>query len=174
MSDGFSIKVDLPDFRRQLAELEKRVRTRVVRGAVRDTARAFQRAAKARAPVLRKSDPRRIPGRLRDSIVITAQRGRRGVVAFTVVPRARKATKRRAAADVPFYWVFLEGGWIPRGPGQRITGGRLRKARARAELSHARVQVPFIEPTFRATQGALVTTFNAGIERRLAELQAVK
>jgi len=174
MSDGFKVVFDLPDFRRQLAELEKRARNSVVRGAARDTARAFQRAAKARAPVLRKADPRRIPGRLRESIVITSQRGRRGVIAFTVVPRARKATKRRAAADLPFYWVFLEGGWTPRGPGDRWRGGARRRNEIRNASASRRIQMPFIEPAFRASQGSLVTTFNAGIERRLSELQGVK
>lgn len=174
MPDGFSIHIDLPDFRRQLAEIEKRVRTRVVRGAARDAARVAQRAVKSAAPVLRKADPRRIPGRLRESIVISNRRAARGVIAFTVVPRARKATKRRAAADLPFYWVFLEGGWLPRGPGQRISGGRWKKARVRAELFHTRVQVPFIEPAFKSSQGAVVAAFNAGVERRLAELQTVK
>ena len=114
------------------------------------------------------------PGRLRESIVISNRRAGRGVIAFTIVPRARKATKRRAAADLPFYWVFLEGGWLPRGPGQRISGGRWKKARVRAELSHTRVQVPFIEPAFKSSQGAVVAAFNAGVERRLADLQSVK
>lgn len=174
MPDGFRVQVDLPDFRRQLAEIEKRVRTRVVRGATRDAARVAQRAVKSAAPVLRKADPRRVPGRLRESIVISNRRAPRGVIAFAIVPRARKATKRRAAADLPFYWVFLEGGWVPRGPGQRITGGRWKKARVRAELSHARVRVPFIEPAFKSSQGSVIAAFNSGVERRLSELQTVK
>jgi len=174
MPDGFKVEVDLPDFRRQLAEIEKRVRTRVVRGATRDAARVAQRAVKSAAPVLRKADPRRVPGRLRESIVISNRRAPRGVIAFAIVPRARKATKRRAAADLPFYWVFLEGGWVPRGPGQRITGGRWKKARVRAELSHARVRVPFIEPAFKSSQGSVIAAFNSGVERRLSELQTVK
>jgi hypothetical protein len=174
MRDGVSVKVDIPDFRRQLAEVEQRMRRRVVTGAIRDAAKVFQRAAKQRAPVLRKPDPRRIPGRLRESIVIARVRGVRGAVALRVVPRSRRATTRRAAADVPFYWVFLEGGWIPRGPGQRIAGGTRRKARERARTSYRRVQFPFLVPAFQSSQGAALSAYNAGIERRLAQVQAVK
>lgn len=174
MRDGVSVKVDIPDFRRQLAEVEQRMRRRVVTGAIRDAAKVFLNAARQRAPVLRKPDPRRIPGRLRESIVIARVRGGRSKFALRVVPRSRKETSRRAAASVPFYWVWLEGGWIPRGPGQRVRGGERARSRERARSSYRRVQYPFLGPAFQSSQGAALAAYNAGIFRRIREIQAVK
>jgi hypothetical protein len=173
MPDQITVRVNLPDFRRQLQEIGDRMEKRVVRGALRDASRVFQRAAKQRAPVLRKPDPRRVPGRLRESIVVASVRGPRGVIRFRVVPRARKATRRRGKADLPFYWVWLEGGWIPRGPGRRLRGGQSRKREIRASSGRT-YRYPFLAPAFQGAQGAALAAYSSSFERRIALIQSVK
>lgn len=173
MRDEISVRINLPDFRRQLQEIGDRMEKRVVRGALRDASRVFQRAAKQKAPVLRKPDPRRIPGRLREAIVVASVRAPRGLIRFRVVPRARKATRRRGKADLPFYWVWLEGGWIPRGPGRRVRGSVARKREIRASSGRT-YRYPFLAPAFQSAQGAALAAYNSGFERRLALIQSVK
>jgi HK97 gp10 family phage protein len=170
MSDGFRVTMNLPDFRRQLRELGERVEKRVVRNATRAAARVFRDAARAEAPVLAEPNPRRVAGALRRGIYAGPSKVRRGrgIVAFYVGVRASK-TARKTARD-PFYWRFLEAGWIPRGPGQRIQGGTRRKALERTRTAGRRIARPFLATAFRRAQGAAVAAFNARIESELATL----
>jgi HK97 gp10 family phage protein len=170
MSDGVTVTINLPDFRRQLRELGERVEKRVVRNATRAAARVFRDAARAAAPVLSEPDPRRVAGALRRAIYAGPSKIRRGrgVVASYVGVKASR-TARKTARD-PFYWRFLEAGWIPRGPGQRIQGGTRRKALERSRLAGRRVAVPFLAPAFRRVQGAALAAFNARVESELAAI----
>lgn len=172
MPDGVKVTIDLPDFRRQLREVEKRFRRRAVSQGVRDAAKVFRDAARQSAPVLRRRDPRRLPGVLRNAITIArSKRAPRGAVAYSVIVRAGKG--RRGTARDPFYWRFLEAGWIPRGPGRRVRSSA-RQRNAERDGGRGRVSYPFLAPAFRSRQGAAVSAFNRGVERRLAEVQAVK
>lgn len=173
MRDGVSLKVDLPDFRRQLAELDRRMQNRVVGAGVRAAGRLFRDAARGGAPVLRKPDRRRSAGALRRSIVLARQRGPRGTIAYAVTVRASRSA--RGTQRDAFYWRFLEGGWIPRGPGNRLRGGTRRKALERSRLAAARVQYPFLEPAYQRSKGSALATFNATVQARLtSELQTVR
>lgn len=167
-----TVTVNLPDFRRQLAEVEKRTRLRVTRNAVRAAASVFRRFARDRAPVLKatgKFNRHRVPGALKRNIDIRQVRSReRGVVGLNVGVRVGKSTKGRG---VPFYWRWLEGGWIPRGRGQGIKGGDRSKALQRRRLiagGAKRRQFPFLAPAFAAGQGAAVQAFNDRMEREFA------
>lgn len=168
MSDGIRVTMDLPDFRRQLRELSAKVEKRAVRNATRAAARVFRDAARAAAPVLREPDGRRVAGALKAGIIAAPSKVRRGrgVVAFYVGVKAAK--KSRKTARDPFYWRFLEAGWIPRGPGNRIKGGTNRKALERRRTAGRRVAVPFLAPAFRQVQGAAVAAFNARLDAELA------
>jgi HK97 gp10 family phage protein len=170
MSDGVVIKFNLPDFRRELAALGERMEKRAVRNATRAAARVFRDAARARAPVLAEPEPRRVAGALRRAIYAGPSKinRRRGVVAFFVGVKASRAA-RKTARD-PFYWRFLEGGWIPRGPGQRLQGGTRRKALERSRTAGRRISRPFLAPAFRAQQGAAVAAFNARLEKEITTL----
>lgn len=170
MSDGFRVTMNLPDFRRQLRELSAKVEKRVVRNATRAAARVFRDAARAEAPVLAEPDFRRVAGALKRAIYAgpsKVKRGR-GVVAFYVGVKASR-TARKTARD-PFYWRFLEGGWIPRGPGQRIKGGTNRKALERSRTASRRIARPFLAPAFRRAQGAAISAFNTRVEAELAAI----
>lgn len=173
MPDGFNVKVDLQDFRRQLAEVDRRMRRRAISQGVRDAAKVFRDAAREKAPVLRKASRYRIPGSLRAAITIArSKRAERGAVAFSVIVRASKG--RRGGNRDPFYWRFLEGGWIPRGPGQGLRGGARSRSAQRQRLSAGRLQFPFLAPAFQQASGSALAAFERGVERRLAEVQAVK
>lgn len=171
MPDGFEVNIDLPDFRRQLAEVGRRIERRAVSQGVRNAARVMRDEARKRAPVLRVPTPRRIPGALRQAITIARTRKKqRGLIGYSVIVRASKA--RRGGYRDPFYWRFLEAGWIARGPGRRLRGSASRKAEQRAS-SGRRYQFPFLAPAFRQSQGAALAAFNAGVESRIAEAQSV-
>jgi hypothetical protein len=84
---------------------------------------------------------------------------------------ARSGRKAGAKGRDAFYWRFLEGGWIPRGQGQRLRGGTRRRALERERLLKGgarRVAYPFLAPAFASGQGAAVAAFYAKIEQRIA------
>lgn len=163
------VKVDLPDFRRQMAEVGKRMSTRVTRNAVRAAASVFRRFARDKAPVLKTVAKNRVPGALKRNIDIRRGRSRdSGVIGLNVGVRVGKSTKGRG---VPFYWSWLEGGWIPRGRGKGIKGGDRSKALQRRRLiagGARRRQFPFLAPAFTAGQGGAVQAFNDRMEREFA------
>ena len=163
------VKVDLPDFRRQMAEVGKRMSTRVTRNAVRAAASVFRRFARDKAPVLKTVAKNRVPGALKRNIDIRRGRSRdSGVIGLNVGVRVGKSTKGRG---VPFYWRWLEGGWIPRGRGQALRGGNRSKALQRRRLltgGAKRRQFPFLAPAFAAGQGGAVQAFNDRMEREFA------
>lgn len=173
MPEGVSVRVDLRDFRRQLREVGDRVERRAVSQGLRDASRVFRDQARAGAPRLKSRDARRIPGTLARAIAIVRQRRvPRGVVGYRVTVRSASKARLGTARD-PFYWRWLEGGWIPRGPGRRLRGGADSK-RSQRQGAGGRVAYPFLAPAFRSGGGAALAAFERGVERRLAEVQAVK
>lgn len=173
MRDGVSVRVNLPDFRRELAALDARMQRRVLTRAVRAAGGVIQAAAKGLAPRL--STPRRdrVPGLLASRIAVRRSRfGRRGVIKFFVGVRGAKKTQRGRAQD-PFYWKFLEGGWVPRGPGRKLAGGeRSRALQRRRALSGGarRVQVPFLAPAFQRAAPTALAKFTSVVEAGVREL----
>ena len=161
MVDGVTVKVDLVRFKRELREFGAKAERRVTTNAVRAAARVFVASAKDGAPVLRKLDKRRVPGALARGIAFFRTRNApRGTVSYSVGVRASKAQKKRGAD--PFYWRFLEAGWIPRGRGQRLRGGTRRRALERRRLTAAgvgKVQYPFLAPAFKRSGSAALAAF---------------
>jgi HK97 gp10 family phage protein len=174
MSDAVTVKINLGQFRRELADLGLKVERRVTTNAVRAAARVYRDAAKGGAPRLRKPDPRRIAGALAAAVsIFRARNAQRGTVTYSVGVRASKAAKGRGAD--PFYWRFLEAGWTPRGRGQALTGGRNRKSleRSRARAAGGRfVQYPFLAPAFQRSSSAALAAFERRFDSDLAALNA--
>jgi HK97 gp10 family phage protein len=178
--DLVSVKTNLADFRAQLKAVGLKMERKIVRAATRDALKIYKAAATRLAPELSLSavkERRRIRGALKSSIYIgTSRRAPKGTVSMFVGVRA----KRRFAtlAVDAFYWRFLEGGWMPRGPGRKLTGGVRRRALER-ERNRARgarfVQRPFLLPAFRIVgTGAPQIAFEARVERELALINASK
>lgn len=167
------VVTNLPDFKRQLVALGQRVEKRLVNRALRAAGRVFRDEAKRQAPVLKDlGNTRRAAGALRRGIYVGRSRSssRKDAPAVFVGVRATPATKRRAAAD-PFYWRFLEAGWMPRGAGRRLKGGeRFRKLQRdrSAKAGARRLEYPFLKPAFDTKRQQAVEAFSrsltAGIE----------
>jgi HK97 gp10 family phage protein len=170
MSDGITVKVDLARFKRDIGEVRSKVEKIVVRQALRAGARVFRDSARSGAPRLRKADPRRVPGALARAVVIFRPRSQgRGSITYTVGVRASKSQK--AKGNDPFYWRFLEAGWMPRGPGQKLRGGSRRKSleRSRARSGGASfVKFPFLDPAFKNSGGAALAAFTDTFNRYMA------
>lgn len=162
------VRTNIEDFRRELVLVGQKMERRIVSDGVRAAGRVFRDAARTSAPVLRQRDPRRAPGTLRRNVVLARSKivKKRGVIAYYVGVRASRKAQRGTARD-PFYWRFLEGGWIPRGPGNRARGGQRSRNQIRNANASRRVQLPFLEPAFRRSQSAAVAAFNARVRARL-------
>jgi len=175
MPDAVSVRMNLPDFRRELRALGTKLERRIVRAAVRDAGKVFVEAAQQAAPRLRRPDRRRITGALRGGIVTGPSRfdRRKGVVKFFVGVKHSKRVAGRALD--PFYWRFLEGGWIPRGPGRKLRGGAKSRSLQRERVLKAggrKARYPFFEPAFRRAQGRALAAFTRAMDAGIAKARA--
>lgn len=160
---------NLPEFRRQLSELGERIERKLVVRGLNAAGKVFRDEARRRAPVLQAQKPGRVAGALRGAIFVgRSKASRQGRPVRVVGVRATQSQIRRGRN--PFYWRFLEAGWIPRGPGKRLKGGSRSRAlgRERALKAGARkVRYPFLGPAFEAKSDqalqAFVDTVSAGI-----------
>lgn len=167
--NDIEFRTNLPDFRAQLRAIGNDFQRRAVRSATGAAATVFKQIVIARAPVLKPENRRvgRITGTLKRNVIVTRSRrlSGNGVEVYTVTVREGKKSKFVDA----FYWRFLEGGWIPRGPGKRIFGGKRRRAIERKRLGSGRVEYPFIAPAFAAGHDAALAAFNARIAKKIHE-----
>lgn len=176
MTNSITVRNNLPEFKRELLALGQRIERNIARAALRASAKVVADEANRIAPVLAKPilgrKRRRIPGALRNSIrVIGSRRSKRGLPAYALWVRA---TSKQAENGVdPFYWRFLEAGWIPRGPGNRFKGGKRRRAveRERALASGAQkiTKYRFFEPAFKSKQAAAIDAFVKRVETGIAK-----
>ena len=124
----------------------------------------------------------RPPGTLAKAIYVYGRRSRKkGEVTYSVSFRKGKAAQRmqvkRKGKSVTvnrdaFYGRFLEDGWIPRGPGRKLTGGKRLRALKRERLVQGgskEYRYPFLQPAFSNAQGAALAAFNAKMTERIAE-----
>ena len=170
------VTVNLPDFRRQLAEVERRVRTKIVRGALRAAGNTMAKSARQKAPAMQKFTKQRTPGALRRAIYVGKGRSGRGSLRYFVSVRSGKTYAKKGRGD-PFYWRFLEAGWIPRGPGKKLTGGeRLRSLKRKRAIQAGATQVryPFFKPAFDESGGRALTAFNERMTKGFAALRRVR
>lgn len=169
---------NLPDFKRQLAEVKKKTRTSLVRASLRAAANFMAKQVRIEAPMLAKATKNRIPGTLKAAIY--ASRGKAGAdreryfVAVKKKSRSRGSrTKKGKVYGDAFYWRFLEGGWIPRGPGKKLRGGDRSRALQRRRLiagGAKRMQIPFFAPTFTRYSGRALEIFNERMARGFEKL----
>lgn len=170
------VKVDLPDFRRQLAEVEKRMRMKITRAALRAAGNVFARVARQKAPRLDQATKQRIPGALRRAIYVGRGRTGRDRERFFVSVRGGKRYAAKGRGD-PFYWKFLEAGWIPRGPGGKLKGGNRSKKlqRSRARAAGAReVRYPFFKPAFDEAGRQALAAFNERMVKGISALRTIR
>lgn len=171
MADGVTVRVNIPDFKRQMSAFIADMERRVVRAATNAAAQEYKKAVIAKAPIGQGFSKRRVPGLLKKSIYVARSRSgsHQGQETYSVSFRKGRGRGKAASGIDAFYGTFLEAGWIPRGPGRRIRGGRRRKALQRKRLAAQKItKYRFIDPGFKAAGDRPLKAFNARIEKRIA------
>lgn len=166
---------NLPDFKRQMAHVSLELQGKAVRRATAAAAGAL-RAEGVRGAAAPKATPAARPrtGTLVRAVYMTRNRrtSTKGAERYLVgVRQGRKAA--RTGRDA-FYARWLEGGWIPRGPGQRIRGGARRKALERSRLAGRRVAYPFFQDRMKAGSSRAVEAFIRRLDREVKRLGAIR
>lgn len=167
------VRSNLPEFKAWLQTIKADMRGRAVKAAVGATARVFAAEARRTAPVDRR--PKAMHrGRLKKAIYGVASKYRQGqdtvygVVAARSGRKYQKVRRGKQYANLDaFYWPWVEGGHVARGPGQRIRGGMRRRALERKRLRAAGKWVEgrwFLRRAFQTQQTAALQAF----EKRLA------
>ena len=171
MADVIAVKVNIPDFKRQLLALGRRMEKNIARRGIRAAGAVFVAETRRRAPVLREPRKGRVAGALRRAIRSVSQRSQRGELRISVGVRTTRA-QSKLGVD-PFYWRFLEDGWIPRGPGKRFKGGerrrRLERERAIAAGAEKITKYKFLEPAFKAVGHRALEAFNQAVSDGIAK-----
>lgn len=162
-----TIKADLPAFKKELDAIGAR-QQKIVQAATRKAALAFKPTVVRNAPVLKRPDRRkknpRVAGTLKRAIYIKRARDSKNGLEhyFVGVRQGKKAARAKGGSRDAFYWVFLEGGWIARGPGKKIRGGARRRALERSRLiakGAKQYRYPFLKPAFDANKEKALTVF---------------
>jgi len=152
--DGITVKLEgLDDLKRALADAPKQIRTKAVRGALREAGNVIKKQAQINAPVLTAPVKNRKPGTIKRNISVRPSKfarrdGNDGVfVSVRPLRGSRQKKLGRAGANNPndpFYWFFQEFGWQPRAPkkgrgprAQRVPGRYFMTAAAQARGQEA-------------------------------------
>lgn len=159
------------DLKLALRDLDRSMRRKVLKAALRSAARVIQSDAKSRAPVLQMPTPRRVPGTVKRSIVVRASKlaRRKNMLGVYVTVKASKARVKKDGRQDPFYFRFLEEGWIPRGPGRGLRGSDRKKRAVRAQDTGRKVQRPFLGPALQAKSQAAVQAFEREVLPAIAK-----
>lgn len=180
MADAVSAKMTgIPAFSTRLKALSGDMQRKVVRAGAMAGGVIFRKAAVALAPTLKKPDTRkknpRVAGALKKSIYAARSKSLSKPGVEVVVVAARTGSKSAKSGKSAFYWRFVEGGHIARGPGQKIKGGTRRAGLERARLKAGGARfipgVGFLKRSFKDNQGAAIKAFNARIEARISKAQ---
>lgn len=177
MADGLNMKFDIPAFAAQLRAFGNDFSRLALRAATNAAAQIYKKAAIAKAPILQGfTNKRRVPGTLKRAIyVVRARDSKVGFEHYQVSFRSgKKGTKGRDA----FYGRFLEAGWVPRGRGKGLKGGKRSKALQRSRNIAAGAtkitKYRFLDPVFGPSTSAAIAAFNAKIQQRLDKENAKK
>ena len=158
MADNLTVKLEgVAELKAALSDAAVKIRTKAVRGALREAGKVIQVAAKMAAPVLRVPSAYRKPGTVAKNIAVRASKYARRMgdegVFINVRPigssKARVNKFGKAGAknpNDPFYWRFLEFG--------------TRKMAAR----------PFLRPTAGAKGGEAIQKFMESVVPQINKL----
>lgn len=115
---GVTVQLEgIEELKRALAGAAKTIRTKAVRGALREAGKMIQAEARMKAPVLRAATKTRKPGTVKRAISVRASKfarrdGNEGVF-INVRPLRGSRQKKLGKAGAqnpndPFYWLFQE------------------------------------------------------------------
>lgn len=120
----------IPDLKLALSQIAPKLRVRALRNALAAGARVVQRAMRQKAPIMNPLAPGnryayrkgyRKPGTLRKAISVrTSKVARRtgNIGVFVNVRPARGAKRGAKSPHDPFYWKFLDSGFLEAGAAQ--------------------------------------------------------
>lgn len=171
----------LPNLREVLASIPVQLRKRALLAALRAAGGVVRKAARAKAPRLKKADARktkhRTQGTLRRAISVRNSKlaKLRGNIGVFINVRPAKGSERGAKSKTdPFYWRFINWGWTPAsGPRKGFAGsiGKWRRKRASRAVgavpSHAGVK--FLEAG-AAQLGRALEVFKQRLSVHVAKL----
>lgn len=172
------IRTNLPDLSRQLKAVNVRMQNRYVRRSLTAAGAVLRTIARSKAPELQPPKDRRaarkdrIHGALRRAIVLARSRRRsgRGVEVYNLGVRSKVKIRGRSAD--PFYWRWIEAGWMPRGAGQRLRGGeRFRRLQRERNAAAGARRVPgawFLRDAARQGQQKALDAFYRRMDESFA------
>jgi hypothetical protein len=176
MADDLGVKVyGLPEFAARLRALRNTDIRKVARSGAAAAATIFRRSVAANAPVLKKIDTRRknprVMGALKRAVIAARSSRKSGpgkevyVVSFRV----------RGGKNSAFYWRWVEGGHIVRGPGQRLKGGNRTRALQRARIkASGGSYVPgrwFVRQAFQGNQVQAADAVSKRLNERILQVE---
>lgn len=170
MTDGITIRTNLPDVSRKLRELGATLSKRLVRAS---TAAAAQTIAKRVRIAITATTVRRSGVLARSVFVARRRRQAQGSETYRIGIRAGRTARRsksRSGAITTldaYYWYWVDQGHIPR-QSKAITGGRRARALQRRRIREAGHWVEgrhFMKRGFQAGQGPAVDAFYRRFER---------
>ncbi len=178
------LKVDgLEDVRLRLVNLPIHLRKNVMYSLLRKAAAPIVRAAKANAPVAKKSSARVIPGLIKKTIGVTRSRfkkpaaGEFGVFIQPRIPGKIKSLKRRATKGGgkgpnfgdPFYFKFQEFGFHATGRKKVGGGTRARKVRLKAGGFRFIKGLEFLGRAYTSQKAAALDLINGDLIKKITE-----
>ena len=182
MANEIDVHSNLPELKSHLTAIGQKMSSSVVRAATTAAARVFKRIAQQLAPVLKPSNasPRRVAGALKRNMYIRRSKdsttGREHYFVGFRQGKGRGKSKGVVRTDT-FYGKLLEGGWMPRGPGRKLTGGRRKRTAERVaarSAGHPQVSYPFLQPAFTRGRTEALSRFFAIADKRIAKLSQEK
>lgn len=180
-----SVRVNTPDFARQLEQVKTELQTKVVRQAMGAGAIVLRKAAEAEAPKAMRIGVRRKgvvvqPGTLRRSVYQFRMRATAGNVAYRISVRkgSRAKTSKKYGKLDAYYWPWVHEGHLVRGPGQKIRGGvrRATLERNRLKSGGAKMVPPnrFLKRAFDTKQKAAIDATYARMEKLVKALNTIR
>ena len=164
MSD-IEIRTNLPALKAQLRGIGLDMEQKIMRQATRRAAAVFGRLARKNAPVLARDTKKRKSGFLKKTVRVKRSRDRSsGREHFYITSGA-------------FYWYFLERGWVSRGKGKALRGGRRSKTHQRntARAQGAKVhRFPFMEPAFEQGKDKALDAFFKRAQQGIAKYNQMR
>jgi HK97 gp10 family phage protein len=167
---NIEVRTNLPDFTRQIIAFGRDFERKTVRSATAAAAGVFKKLAIAKAPV--------DSGLLKRAMYRKrSRRSTRGAEQYFVGFRQGKAQQNAKVYKGftgnldAYHGRFLEYGWVPRGPGKKLRGGRrsvaLQRERALAAGAAKITKYRFMHPAFERGRDEALRVFFARIEQRI-------
>lgn len=164
---------NLPDFKRQLKNLDRKMRTRVIRLALFQAAKEFRDGVREEAPV---RTGRLSRGVYAKNIFIRGAVGVEQQYSISIRQgRKFRSVGKKAINQDAYYFRFVVRGHLVRRPGGKIQGGQRARAAERSRLHGAGAKAvppnPFVNRAFSRKGLEALRRFNSVLAAELDKAQ---